>query len=75
MGATKSKYGYRKGYILPVAIAQTITILPLLKLSIKELGQIRLLRYEAKLNKLAGNKDSDSSLIEDDLIEQLTDGD
>lgn len=74
VGATKSKYGYRNGYILPVAIAQTLTILPLLRLTIKEIGQIRLLRYEAKLNKLVGTKESDS-LIEDDLIERMSDDD
>jgi len=53
-----------------VAIVQTLTIIPLTKLTVKEVGEIRLLRYEKKISKLAGILlESD----EDEMLETLTD--
>jgi len=53
-----------------VAIVQTLTIIPLTKLTVKEVGEIRLLRYEKKISKLAGiSLESD----EDEMLETLTD--
>ena len=53
VGETVDAWGWRNGYLLFVAVLQTFTLLPLMRVVVRECKEIKVIRRERKMKKLA----------------------